>query len=207
MRLPKSFEELTVSQYQECSRIVNDPIQDEFLGNITHAVRLIAYLSGKTEDKVLEENTPDQIGKLYSELSFLHEVEQLDKLPINKLIICNGTVYKAIIDGNEQKAGALLALKYFEEQKNPVQFLPDMLATIYVPVNWYGKPKKYNSSTHSKIAEDFKHAKLKDVYGLLIYKKKVFEKLKPVLENYLNENLQTVQETMNWIQKEVSMIS
>lgn len=192
MELPKGFGDLTVLQYQECDKILNNKKEDEFLGSATQAVRLLSYLLNKTEDEVLSMD----IAKEYAKLSFLNHPEDLDAIPARDWLLANNTVYKADLKTPEMKAGALIALKYFESRPNPTQHLHDQLATIYLPVNIFGFKKKYNAKLHTKIAEDLKHAKLKDVYGFLLFKKKVFERLKPVMEIYLNDASQTIQEIL-----------
>lgn len=189
------FGDLTVEQYQECDKIINRTKEDEFLGDLTVPVRIISYLHGIKEDDVLS-MPRSEIVRLYSELSFLHQSEQLDTLKAKEIIVTNRTIYRADMDTPEMKAGALLGLKYFESQPNPIEYLHDQLATIYMPVNLLGRRKKYQAERHKKIAEDMRHAKLKDVYGLLVFKKKVFEKLSPVMEISLRNATATIQEIL-----------
>ena len=205
MRLPKSFNDITVQQYQDCVRIINDKDYDEFLGDITPHVRLLAYLSGNTEDKILELCTKSDIIKYYKELDFLNDVEALEQAPLKRLIVANGNIYHALIGMEDFKSGQNLTLKMLEEKNNISEYLSQMLATMYVPVNWFGKPKKYKASRHSKISEDLKHARLGDVYGMLVFKKKVFEVSSLIMESYLKQATQTIQgvmpEVMEWAKK------
>ena len=189
------FGDLTVAQYQEYNKIINDKVQDEFLQDLTVPVRLISYLHGMKEDDVL--SLPrSEITRLYSELSFLNDPSLLDSLKAKEIIVTNKTIYRSDINTPEMKAGAILGLKYFESRPNPIEHLHDQLATIYLPVNILGQPKKYRAERHKKIAEDFKHAKLKDVYGLLVFKKKVYDKLRPVMETSLKNATATIQEIL-----------
>lgn len=196
MTLPKSLAELTVLQFQNCHRILNDKEQDEFLGDLTPSVRLLAYLSGQTEDKVLEVCTKADIIRYYKELAFINNTESLEKLRLKKLIIANGKVYHALVGMEDFKSGQNLTLKKFEEQENPTEYLNQMLATMYVPLNWRGGPCAYKASRHAKISEDLKHAKIGDVYGLLVFKKKVLEKLNTIIESSFLEASQTIQKIM-----------
>ena len=207
MTLPKQFGDLSVLQYQECDRILKDKNEDEFLGSLTAPVRLIAYLSGKTEEQVLSMD----IEKEYAKLSFLNHPEQLDEFPARALLVANKKVYKADLKTPEMKTGAILGLKYFESQKNPVKYLHDQLATIYLPVNLLGITRKYDATKHKKIADDLRHAKLKDVYGYLVFKKKVFETLSPIMEISLKNASKTIQEilpeVMAWARQEGLTVS
>lgn len=196
MELPKSLAELTVLQYQECDRILKDKDWDEFLGDLTPSVRLLAYLSGKSEDKVLELCTKSDIAKYYKELDFLHDEKSLNNLPLKKLIIANGKVYHALVGMEDFKSGQNLTLKKFEDQPNPTTYLNQMLATMYVPINWRLKPKPYKASLHAQISEDLKHAKLGDVYGLLLFKKKTLEALSPIIKNSFMEASRTILKIM-----------
>ena len=207
MTLPKEFGDLSVLQYQECDRILKDKNEDEFLGSLTAPVRLIAYLSGKTEEEVIGMD----VAKEYAKLSFLNHPEHLDELPAREMFVANKTVYKADLKTPEMKTGAILGLKYFESQKNPVKYLHDQLATIYLPVNLLGRTKKYDATKHKKISEDLRHAKLKDVYGYLVFKKKVFETLSPIMEISLKNASKTIQEilpeVMAWARQEGLTVS
>lgn len=202
MGLPTEFGDLTVEQYQECDKILKDKNQDEFLLDLTAPVRLIAYLLGVTEDDVLNMDIP----KEYAKLSFLNSPDKLYEIPTKDTIVAGRTVYRANLKTPEMKAGALIGLKFYESRPNPIEFLHDQLSCVYLPVNLLGITRKYNAKRHKKISEDMKKAKLKDVYGFLVFKKKVFEALSPVMETYLKEATNTIQgmmpEVMEWAKKE-----
>lgn len=196
MKLPNNFSQLTVSQYQEASRILKS--DDDFLDK---AVKLISILSGKSTEWI-ESHTPKQIGDWYSSLGFLVDKSDLDNSKVKKYIVANGKVYKAIVNMDDFSAGQLITLKHLEERTNPTDFIHQQLALVYVPVNWYGRAKKYDAKLHNKVSEDMKHAKLGDVYGLLLFKKKVYQALSPIIENSLKEATQTIQETMEWLKEQ-----
>lgn len=196
MRLPNSFSQLTVNQYQEANRILKS--DDDFLDK---SVKLISILSGKSIEWI-ESHTPKQIGDWYSSLGFLSDKSGLDQSKVKPYIVANGRVYKAVINMDDFSAGQLIALKHFEEQSNPVDFIHQQLALVYMPINWYGKAKKYDAKLHNKISEDMKHANLGDVYGLLLFKKKVYQTLSPIIDSSLSGAMETIQETMDWLKQQ-----
>lgn len=200
MELPKSFNDLTVRQYQDASIIFNDKEYDEFFGDLTPHIRLIALFSGLTEDEVLEQCDKKELAKRYASLSFLNDQKSLDSLPFKKIIVANGKVYCAL-GMQDFKSGQLLTLKKLEEHPNQAEVLNQMLALIYSPINWLGKPKKYKASRHVKISEDMKHANLGDVYGALVFKKKVLETLNPIIQMFLKQETTTIQEIMPEVMK------
>lgn len=196
MNLPKSYSDLTVRQFQEASAILNSKIQDNFLGDLTIPVRLVACLAGKSEDDVLELCSKAELIKYYSGLSWINNIESLEKSPICKKIVAGKHIYCALLGFEDFKSGQNITLKLLEGRNDTAKYLNEMLATMYVPMNWYGSPKKYKASRHQEIAEALKDARLADVYGMLIYKKKLFEILKMATLNSFQESVSTIKEMM-----------
>ena len=198
MKLPKSYADITVEQFQQAHAILNSGES-----NLNINIKLIAYLSGKTVEYV-EGLEPAIISAYRLSLSFLNDDIDTDA-KVHKWIVVKGQPYKAILDMEQFKAGALITLKYLEEQNKHVELLNQMLATIFVPMTWYGKVHKYDGNKHNKIAEDMKHVKMDKIYGVLMFKKKVLENLNPVIENCLNEATQTIQKEVEWIKAQMAL--
>ena len=192
MKLPKSFKDITVEQYQNAQAII-----DSKDTNLNINIKLIAYLSGKSVEYV-EGLEPLIISAHRLSLAFLNDDIPQD-VKVHKWIVANGQPYKAILDMESFKAGALITLKYLEEQGKPSELLNQMLATVYVPMTWYGRVRKYDGSAHAKIAEDMKHVKMDKVCGALMLKKKTFETLNQDIPNSLSEAMQTIKETVEWL--------
>jgi len=197
MKLPKSYADITVEQFQQAHAILNSGES-----NLNINIKLIAYLSGKSIEYV-EGLEPLIISAYRQSLSFLND--DITEAKVHKWIVANGQPYKAILDMEQFKAGALITLKYLEEQNKPVELLNQMLATIFVPMTWYGRVKKYDGNAHTKISEDMKSVKMDKIYGVLLFKKKVLETLNPIIQNYLNEATQTIQREVEWLKVQMEL--
>lgn len=196
MKLPNSFGQLTVLQYQKSNEILTSE-ED----SLEKHIKLIAYLSGRTCEFV-ESHTPRQIGVWVRQLSFLNKPEIKETWA--KRVYVNGRWYMPIIDSSTHPWSAISTLKHFDK-KDSIKHLNEMLACVYVPMNFMGRPKAYKASRHKQIAEDMLSVKLDDVYGFLEFKKKVLEKLNPITQIFLNESLATIQETIEWQKKELAI--
>lgn len=188
MKIPKSFNELTVGQYQEVSLLIDNP------DPLDRAIKILACLSGNTVD-FIEKHTPAQIKEWVKDTAFIYDPDSISK-KIVKRIIANRRFYCPIIGAEQLNAGQLLTLKHLEEQNKPTELLHEMLACIYVDMDWRGRPKEYNAGDHKRKANDLKQARIGDVYGTLFFYANVFEKSKPIMITYLNEANKTIQETM-----------
>lgn len=190
--IPISYNDLTVRQFQEVNRIVNS--EPDLL---ERHIKLISCLLDKPLEWV-ENHTPKQIGV------WAKEIDQLLKSEISKVkkkyIVVNGTVYRPA-DLNKLKAGQVIALKMYEERSKDHSLLHDKLACVFVPINWLGMPKDYNSELHKKISKDMLDCKLGDVYGTLFFYSVVYERLKQVIEISLKTAAGTIEEMMPEVMK------
>lgn len=189
MKLPKSYNELTVRQYQGVDLILKEDID-----HLDKQVKLISHLSGKTIEEV-ENNTPKQILEWAKTLTFLSNINNLTT-SINKRVFINGRFYCPIIGAEKLLASQLVTLKHLEEQNKPTELLNQMLACIYVDMDWLGRPKKFDSNTFERTAKDMLDARLGEVYGTLFFYSNVLEKSSPIILTYLNEANQTIAEVM-----------
>jgi len=191
LNLPKDIGELTVKQFQDLTVIYNS---DKDL--LDKGVEAISLLSGVPEKDVWDIDYKE-IGKLFTHVSTL--MQSKPKEGLRKWIVCNGKVYKAVTDISKISTGQYLDLKNLSKDDNWIVNMHLLLGCLYLPVNWYGKAKKYNGEKLPEISKDLLTAKLKDVYGLLFFYSAVLEKLSPIIQMSLEEALQTIQETLTEI--------
>ena len=196
MKLPKNFGDLTVKQYQQSSKILKDDVDQ-----LDKWVNILACLSGKSVD-FIESNTTTQIGKWFQQISFFNNPEVSESWP--KRIRVGFRFYVPVINNEDLTAGQLIALNHYETREEPIQYLHEMLACIYVPMAWNGKAKTYNAKLHKQVSTDMLKVKLKDVYGFLMFKKKVLERSFSVTETYMNLAMTTIQETIEWLKTDLS---
>jgi hypothetical protein len=194
MQIPKSFNDLTVRQFQEATQIIKD--EPDLL---ERHIKLIACLTGNTVEWV-EAHTPKQIGEMAKAMDFLSE-PKIEKRIVRWFVLKN-KIFKPILKAESLTAGQVLSLKTFEEKSQGTsKYLHEQLAIIFTPVNWYGKAKAYDASKHSEIAEIMLDAKLGEVYGTLFFYSNVLKRLSPVIETYLKEANQTITEVMPEVMK------
>lgn len=188
MELPRSFNELTVRQFQEASRIIK--FEDDLL---ERHIQLIALLTNQTIDWV-ESHTPAQVGEMAKQMDFLVKPEVNKK--VKSFIVQNKRIYKPILEMNKINWGQIKTIKTLtEKEEYPNQYLNQQLACVYSKVNWYGKGV-YSAGDHLQKSQDLLDAKLGDVYGTLFFYSNVSEKLSHVMDSYLKEATQTIAETM-----------
>lgn len=191
MRLPKDIGELTVKEFQGLTLIYNS---DKDL--LDKGCEAISLLTGMSIDQV-EQIDYKEIGKYFSHINSI--LNSKPKEGFRKWIVCNGKVYKAVTDISKISAGQYIDLKNLGKDDNWIKNMHIMLGCLFLPVNWYGRAKKYNGEKLPEISKDLLEAKLKDVYGLLFFYSSVLEKLSPIIQMSLDEALKTIQEIMTEI--------
>lgn len=203
MKLPKSFDELTVGQYQEINLIIqenNDPIERH--------IKLLACLGNTTIEEV-EKHTPKQIKEFVKAVEFVYAPDTISKEIVKRFVLKNRLV-GPVIGAEKLTAGQILTLKHLEKEDNLVGLLHEMLACLYVELDALGFPKPYDASKHKQMAEDMKSAKLGDVYGTLFFYSSILEKSSPIIQIYLSKATQTINETMpevmDWAKKNPQLL-
>ena len=204
MQLPKSYNDLTVKQFQQASLILKEETD-----LLERHIKLIACVTGR-EVSWVESHTPAQITEMCKGLDFI-SIPDLSKT-IKKWVVSNKRVYRPIIGAEKLTAGQLIALKYYEEKSNGSQkFLHQQLACIFCDIDKFGRAKKYDAKEHDRIAHDLQYARLGDVYGPLFFYSNVLEKLSPVMEIYLKQANETIQEilpeVMEWAKEQGLKVS
>lgn len=191
MKLPKEIGELTVKQFQGLTLIYQS---DKDL--LDKGCEAIALLTGMSIAEVEAIDYRD-IGKAFNHINLLLQSKPKDGM--KKWIVCNGKAYKAVTDISKISTGQYIDLKNLSKDDNWIKNMHLLLGCLYLPVNWYGRAKKYNGDKLPQVSKDMLNAKLKDVYGLLFFYSAVLEKLNPIIQMSLEEALRVIQETMTEI--------
>jgi hypothetical protein len=183
MRLPKSFNDITISQFQTCYFLLGkSPGIDEW-------IKVISTLAGKTYNDI--ESLPVwYVKKLIYQLEFLTRPNLNTKL--KKYLYLNGTVYKAIYEGHKLSAAQGMDLKTFLHPPKDVplndhivEVAHKLLASIYIPMKNFRF--KYSGIDHQKISNDFLSARMGDVYGTLFFYSIVSPKLTETILDFGKE--------------------
>lgn len=197
MRLPKSWNDITIGQFQECYFLLKDR-------NIESWVKVISVLSGLKYAEV--ENIPiKKLKRHIFSLQFLLNPNLNTK--VKKYISVNKRIYKATYNASDLSAAQAADIKTFLKPEPGVSHMDTIvenankvLASIYLPLTWTGF--KYNGSKHAKISSDFCKVKMGDVYGTLFFYSVVYEKLMQTTLDYFEKNqkekTELMQEVLQW---------
>lgn len=206
MRFPKSYNDLTIAQFQECYFILGkDPGTDEW-------IRVLSILSGKPEDYFLE-LPKSKLKDWIKKLQFLLTPELNTK--VKRYLYINGRIYKAILNANEINTAQGIDLKTFQKpaegQSNEDAVIENahmLLACIYIPMVRFRF--RYDGKYHSRTVEDLKKVKVGDVFGTLFFYSILSGELTKATEDFGREALKTVEDHMKevteWAQKNHSGI-
>lgn len=174
MRLPKSFNSITVEQYQDCYFILKDlkpPTPEDPFSDIDPWVTVISILSGKTIEEV-NELPRRELSARIRQLDFILRPEVLKEKP--KKYLYSGRIYRAILRADQLNNAQAIDIRTFmkpqegmSENDTVVLNAHKLLASIFLPLTWKGF--KYDSKNHARRAADFKKAKMGDVYGTLFF--------------------------------------
>ena len=195
MRLPKTFNDITVGQYQECYFALKENTNESWL-------RVISILSGKPYAEI--EAIP--IYKIKHYLKLLNFILRPDVLNerVKQYIYAKG-IYKAILRADKLNNAQAFDIRSFMKPEKgmdvtdtTVKNAHKLLASIYIPLTWRGF--RYTDN-HQKEAEKFKSAKMGDVYGTLFFYSILYENLTKHTQDYLEENLAILQEHMTEVKQ------
>jgi len=197
MRLPKSYNDVTLGQYQECYNLINSKDEDKW-------IKILAILSNKSVEDI--ENLPaDKLIKYANSLKFLSNPD-INTKP-KKYIGIKGKVFKATLAITDLSTAQGIDIKTFlkpignkTQDEITIQNAHLILASIYKPLKWF--KFKYDPINHSKNAELFKHVKMGDISGTLFFYSNVLERWMRVINAFTKEAdtilTNHMEEVMEW---------
>jgi hypothetical protein len=132
MRLPKSYNDITVSQFQQCYFLLGQS------PNIEQWISVLSVLSGKPESVFLNMHR-QKLKRCIYRLQFLLKPELNTK--VKKYIYCGGRIYKAIYQASDLNGAQGIDLKNFQRPVDGQHYLDTiienadkLLACIYLPL-------------------------------------------------------------------------
>ena len=178
------IENLTIGQFIRCKTI-----SDFETDVLDKSIKMLAIVSNKTFDEI--ESMP--INELTKALEQFNEIEKLtSNTKVQMKFKVKGRRFECI--WQTQKLGAnqyIDATSFCKDEKEIVNNLHNILASICVERTWYGKKLKYNPENHKEIADLFyKHMKITQAYPILLFFCKYFEELVNNIQIYLEEESQ-----------------
>lgn len=196
MKLPKSFNEITISQFQECYFLLKKN------HDLNAWISVLSTLSGKPH-KYIEDLPGNQLRAYIKSLQFLLNPELNEK--VNKYVTIRGKVFKANLFASEMKTNQVADLKALVV--NPGQSVEDtivenahrLLACIYTPLTLTGWG--YNPSKQKKVSQYFLKAKMGEVYGTLFFYSKTYKNLMDSINEYGEKAMKEVKEHLKEIEE------
>jgi hypothetical protein len=175
------LENLTIGQFIKCKTI------SEFETDVLDkSIKMLAIVSNKTFDEI--EAMP--VNELTDALKQFNEIEKLtENTKVRMKFKVKGRKFECI--WQTQKLGAnqyIDATSFCKDEKDIVNNIHNILASICVERTWYGKKMKYNPENHKEIADLFyNHMKITSAYPIMLFFCKYFEELHSNILIYLEE--------------------
>jgi hypothetical protein len=177
---------LTIGQFIQCKTI-----SDFETDAINKSIKMLAIVSNKTFDEI--ESMP--IEDLTRSLK---EFSEIEKLTSNTKVKIKFRVkwkrFECI--WQTQKLGAnqyIDATSFCKDEKDIVNNIHNILASICVERTWYGKRLKYNPEKHKEVADLFyNHMKITQAYPIMLFFCKYLEELESNMQTFLTEEVQKV---------------
>lgn len=200
MKIPKSFNEITISQYQQVFKIHHSDLEVE-----DREAQIISLLSGETIEKV-EKLPLSKFKEVVRSLSFLYNSNLLPK-ELKPFVVSGATIYKPWLKLDELQTAQFVDLKTFQSRGTVIENFHLLLACIYTPVNWLGKQKEYDPKIHAKVAQDMLNVKVGEVSGTLFFYSNVFEKLSPTILMSFQESRNTINSLVKEMMEDKEFLS
>jgi hypothetical protein len=172
---------LTVGQFIQCKTIA-----DFETDAINKSIKMLAIVSDKTFDDI--ESMP--IDELTNALKQFNDIETLtSNTKLKMKFKVKGKRFECI--WQTQKMGAnqyIDATSFCKTEKDIVNNIHNIMASICVERTWYGKKLKYNPENHKEIADLFyNHLKITQAYPIMLFFCKYFQELHNNILTYLEE--------------------
>jgi len=174
---------LTIGQFIQCKTI-----SDFETDILDKSIKMLAIVTNKTFDEI--ESMP--IEELTNALKEFNDIEKLTSDTKLKLKFrVKWRRFECI--WQTQKMGAnqyIDATSFCKSEKDIVNNIHNIMASICVERTWYGKKLKYNPDKHKEIADLFyKHMKITQSYPIMLFFCKYFKELADNIQTYLEEEV------------------
>lgn len=174
-----SYDQLTIKQYLQL-KLIAELESDPYISKM----KMLAEVSGK--DLEWAESLP--IGELISKLSKLDQIKQIPENGKVKMKLKAGGKRWILKWRTQDLIGSqyIDSMHFLKEQSKIEQNIHNVLASIAVERNWYGKELPYDGNTHKERAEMFKNElKMAEVYPIYVFFCEFYKTLTANTQDYL----------------------
>lgn len=189
MRLPKSWNEVSIEQFIE----VYDIAQDESIEPLDKSIRIFSILSGLSIEQV-EDLTLDEWTGYQRQITFIND---FPKATYPKSFKLAGYTWKPTLDIRKITAGEYISsMELTKEKENIIINTPGLAALYLTPYKGWWLFKKKAELTYEEKKNILKGANVQQIYPLALFFCTLLMKFMENIPDYLNK-------TMKEIQKEV----
>jgi hypothetical protein len=189
MKIPYSFNDITLSQFMQLHKIHSDKAMDK--------LDKLSILTGKSFNDI-EELDFNTRSKLLAKARYMDNVPKDLRVP--KRFTAGTTMLVPTMSIQEMKVNQLVDF-YTIMKAHENDFIAganDILAIMFKPFKLFGKAK-YSPDDHSKISKLLLSAKVGDCLGLLFFYLNLWKRCEQIIVRYLENNQKEIQTLMNEI--------
>ena len=194
MKIPTSYNEISVEQYMKAYEIMNDDFEDD----VDRMASLISYFIDKPFDDVMEMDI-DKFKDLSTKLSFLRT--DLPLFHINDSINIDKQLFTAVKTLTDMKVNQMIDFQsiYKANGNNLYKCLDKLLPIVYVQ-------KEYNPNKHEENVKLLSKAKVSEVSGLVFFYSDYWLNAEKIIQVYTENQLKLIMERMNWIAENPQLV-
>lgn len=178
MKIPKSFDDITIEEYQFAFSALKYIDKLSPLDEKLAWISILSYFAGKDEE-YFEKMPFKELNPLIEQVMFI--VKPYGKFPVNESIIVNNQIYKGLTDISNGSFAQYTSIKtLLTKYPDKVSALHMLAGCIYAPKEYFGKD--YDMM---EVSEKLKKAKVSQVLGLVFFYSRILNALTPIITNYL----------------------
>lgn len=195
MRLPKSYKDITVEQYQEIREVLQKDSE-----SIDTWVRIVCILTNKQIEEI-ENLKADHLKWVFSQISWIRKPELKGRK--RKYIFAGGRLYKACFYAQKLNTAQYVDLKSFLKEGDADKNLHKLLACVYLPLTWKGFD--YSGEKHVETASRLRKVKMGRVYPTVFFYSKVWKNsIKAIQESGIKKAENLMLQSLEAILSEIS---
>lgn len=193
MKLPYTFEDMTLSQFMKLHELE----QDKSIDLLDKQVKKLSILSGKSIEYIETLDIKDI-------KNYLTKVSYTSNAPTEMRVVprfrVKGTMLKPTLSLQEMKVNQLVDFYGLLKASDGkyIQSANKLLAVMFKPLKLF-RESVYSPENHAKISELLLSAKVGDCLGLLFFYLNFWKRCAPVMSLYLENNNKVISELMNEI--------
>ena len=193
MNIPKRYEDLTVSQFQELEALKND----NSLSKKDKSTKRLSILSGKSIGYIESLSSKEKHEKLLDAIFLIEPINSMAS-PESFTLAYKKFRYIKSIDqyATAQQKDFTEILK--ANNNDYIACLPELMAICHQELTLFGW--KYKPENHFKNVELFKQSKLKDSLGAVFFYSNCLKSYSEIIEGCLQQADKVIQEMMTEVQ-------